>query len=639
MLALRILKTPNHFFMSYATHTIRSLDKITRVFDFLAYQENVQPISDALANKVNGEWKKHSTADFRRQANLVSLGLLKLGLQKGDVVGIISENRPEWNFVDVGVIQIGCVVVPLYPNASAQDYGFILQHAEVKVVFLSKPEFYNKVKQTELPNLQAIYAFDEQPNAPHWTVLTSQVGKENHDTLETYRQAVVPQDLMTLMYTSGTTGQPKGVMITHDNFVFNVMGTLGLDTVPKVTGGNPRALSFLPLCHVFEKAVVYAYIQRSASIYYAESLETIGTNLQEVQPNMFTTVPRLLEKVYEKIEAKASTLPWIQRKIFDWAMNIAENYNPNEKTGFWQAIQLSLARRLVFSKWQAALGGKIGYILSGAAALSPRLAKIFWAAGIPVMEGYGLSETTPGCCINSHGENMYYVGSVGRVLPHVEVRIAPEEGYKAGEGEIMCRGRNIMKGYYKNPEVTAETIEADGWLHTGDIGMFIDKDGKPANLQPNQIITLADVYFLKITDRKKEIFKTSGGKYIAPLQLETKFKESTFIEQIAVVGENEKFPAALIVPSFVSLKDWCQQEGLAYTTNQEMVKHPKVIHKIQTEIDKMNEPFGQYERIKKFALLPSEWTVDTNELTPTMKLKRRELKKNYALIIEEFYKE
>jgi long-chain acyl-CoA synthetase len=293
---------------------------------------------------------------------------------------------------------------------------------------------------------------------------------------------------------------------------------------------------------------------------------------------------------------------------------------------------------LVFSKWQDALGGNIGFILSGAAALSPRLAKIFWAAGIPVMQGYGLSETTPGCCINSHGENMNYVGSVGRVLPDVEVKIVHEEGYREGEGEIMCRGRNIMQGYYKNPDITAETIEPDGWLHTGDIGMFIDREGKPAKLAPNQIVTTKDVYFLTITDRKKEVFKTSGGKYIAPLQLETKFKESTFIEQIAVVGENEKFPSALIVPSFVSLKDWCNQEGISYTTNEDMIKHPKVLQKYQSEVNKMNEPFGNYERIKKFALLPREWTVESNELTPTMKIKRRELNKNYQDLITGFYK-
>jgi long-chain acyl-CoA synthetase len=625
--------------MAFPTSQINTLDRITRVFDFLAYQENVQPIPDAFAHKVNGTWKKYSTADVRKQANLVSLGLLKLGLRKGDVVGIIAENRPEWNIVDLGVIQIGCIVVPLYPNASSNDYGYVLQHSQAKVVFFSKPEFYDKVKQNDLPELKAMYAFDDQKNAPHWTTLTTEVAHEDATQLEAYRQAVEPKDLMTLMYTSGTTGQPKGVMISHDNFVFNVMGTLKLDVVPKTIAGNPRALSFLPLCHVFEKAVVYAYIQRSTSVYYAESLETIGANLQEVKPNMFTTVPRLLEKVYEKIEAKAAGLPWLQRKIFDWAMSLAENYEPNQKTGFWEQIQLSIARRLVFSKWQEALGGNIGFILSGAAALSPRLAKIFWAAGIPVMQGYGLSETTPGCSINSHGENMNYVGSVGRVLPDVEVKIAHEEGYREGEGEILCRGRNIMQGYYKNPEITAETIEPDGWLHTGDIGMFIDREGKPVKLAPNQIVTLKDVCFLTITDRKKEVFKTSGGKYIAPLQLETKFKESTFIEQIAVVGENQKFPSALIVPSFVSLKDWCTQEGIAYTTNEEMVKHPQVLAKYQSEIDKLNEPFGNYERIKKFALLPKEWTVETNELTPTMKIKRRELNKNYASQIDGFYKE
>jgi long-chain acyl-CoA synthetase len=620
----------------YRSSEINSIEKITRVFDFLAYQENVKPISDTLANKVNGDWRKYSTAEFRRQANLVSLGLLRLGLRKGDVVAIISENRPEWNFVDVGVIQIGCVVVPIYPNASQHDYEYVLSHAEAKVVFLSQPEFLKKVKASTLPHLQAIYSFENLPNTDHWTALTRLGEKDAESTLEDYRMAVEPADLMTLMYTSGTTGQPKGVMISHDNLVFNILITLELDMVQKAVVGQTRALSFLPLCHVFEKSVVYSYFAQSISVYYAESLETIGANLQEVKPHAFTTVPRLLEKVFEKIEAKAATLTGVKKKIFQWAMSVAEQYEPGAKHSFFYSMQLSLARRLVFTKWQEALGGNVGFVLSGAAALSPRLAKIFWAAGIPIMEGYGQSESTPSGSVNSFGDGMYKVGTVGRVVPNIEIRIIPEEGYRAGEGEIVMRGRHVMMGYYKNPETTSETVH-NGWLHTGDIGIFVDKDGVPVMVAEDQSVTHNDPWFLKITDRKKEIFKTSGGKYIAPLQLETRFKESPFIEQMAVVGENQKFPSALIVPNFEHIKSWCADEDIPYTTNEEMVKHPAVLQKLQEEVDRANEPFGNYERIKKFALLPREWTVETNELTPTMKLKRREIQKNYKEIIDGFY--
>ena len=564
---------------------------------------------------------------------------MDLGLGKGDMVGIISENRPEWNFVDLGAIQLGCVLVPLYPSASSNDFEYVLNHSEAKVVFVSKKEYLDKLLaiKEKLPHLKAIFTFDKIDGQEHWTQLTDKGAKKDDAVLEEYRSAVMPEDLITLMYTSGTTGTPKGVMVTHDNLVFNIFSSLKLDLARPGKDGSKRALSFLPLCHVYEKVVFYSYICRGISIYYAESMETIGANLQEVKPHTFTTVPRLLEKVYEKIEAKANELKGLKKIIFKWAMRVADKFKPEEEpTGFY-AFQLNLARKLVFSKWQAALGGNIECVISGAAALSPHLAKIFWAAGIPIMEGYGLSESTPGFSVNSFGKDMLRVGTVGRVIPGIEVRIAAEEGYRPGEGEILCKGRNVMKGYYKNPEITAETIE-DGWLHSGDIGMFVDVKGNPVDLKPDQSVRFEDPYFLKITDRKKEVFKTSGGKYIAPLQLETKFKESFLIEQMAVVGEYQKFPAALIVPSFDNLKTWCKEHDIKAESAGQMITEPQVLEKFQQEIDKLNEGFGQVEKIKKFTLLANEWTIDGGELTPTLKLKRRVINEKFKAEIEDFYK-
>jgi long-chain acyl-CoA synthetase len=419
--------------------------------------------------------------------------------------------------------------------------------------------------------------------------------------------------------------------------VFNIFATSDLDLIRKVDS-DLRALSFLPLCHVFEKSVFYSYIFQSISVYYAESIETIAANLQEVKPHGFTTVPRLLEKVYEKIEAKGNELTGLKKTIFNWAMSLGKKYTSEEDVKGWYKFQLNLARKLVFKKWQEALGGNVQYVISGAAALQPRLAQMFWAAGIPILEGYGQSESTPSGTINYFGQGNCKIGTVGRVMPGIEIMIEPMEGYRAGEGEICIRGRNVMKGYYKKPDITAETI-VDGWLHTGDIGIFVDTKGNIIPVKGDQYITNKDPYFLKITDRKKEIFKTSGGKYIAPLQLETKFKESNFIEQMCVFGENQKFPSALIVPSFENLKKWADEHGITYSSNEELVKKPEVIKLYQEEVDKYNQPFGQYERIKKFALMPQEWTAETNELTPTQKMKRRVIQENYKAIIDGFYAE
>ncbi|TAF63138.1 MAG: long-chain fatty acid--CoA ligase [Cytophagales bacterium] len=623
------------------TQDIRQWTDVTRVFDFLAYQENTNPQKTCIAAKKNGQWQHFSTQEVRKQSDLVSLGLLQLDIKKGDSVAIISENRPEWNFADLGAMQIGAVVVPLYPTASVSDFEYILQHAETKVVFVSKKEFYDKVHSVakNLPHLKKIYTFDPSEGAELWTDLTQAVANQDSSIIESYRQNVMPEDLMTLMYTSGTTGQPKGVMITHDNLVFNIFTTRELD-LGQLGNENEekRALSFLPLCHVYEKSVFYSYLFLGINMYYAESMETIAANLQEVKPHTFTTVPRLLEKVYEKIEAKGNELTGPTKIIFRWAMRLAERYDPEGNNGGWYGFQLKWARKLVFSKWQAALGGNVRAAISGAAALSPRLARLFWAANIPILEGYGQSESTPVFSVNTLDEGGHLVGTVGRMNPGVEGAIVPEEGYRPGEGEIVCRGRNVMRGYFKNPEQTAETIK-NGWLHTGDIGMFVDAKGNPIVLKEGQTVTRKDPYFLKITDRKKEVFKTSGGKYIAPLPIETKFKESILIEQMMVVGEYKKFPAALVVPSFDNLKVWCADHDVPFNSREEVVKDPRVVAKYQRIVDEMNEFFGQVEKIKKFKLLTKEWTIESNELTPTMKMKRRVITANYKQEIEDFYTE
>lgn len=632
-----------HTIQVFSTQEITSKDKVKRVFDFLALQENTNPLEDAIAIKRNGNWLKISTHEFRKQADLISLGLLNLGLKKGDVVGIIGENCPEWNFADLAAIQLGCVVVPLYPNASARDYEYILQHSEAKVIFVGNQIYYDKVMQVKgnLPDVLEIYTLDKVEGAKHWTDLTNKVKNQSTYILEKHRMAVEPEDLMTLMYTSGTTGTPKGVMISHDNLVFNINSLQELDLANSViqkSPEKPRALSFLPLCHVFEKSSFYSYMAQGISMYYAESLEKIGDNLREVKPHVFTTVPRLLEKVYEKIEAKANELKGIKRSIFFWALGLAQKFKPEQALSGWYGFQMQIARKLVFSKWKEALGGNVGLVISGASALQPRLAQIFWAAGIPIMEGYGQSESTPTCSVNAFGKDQYLVGTTGRIIPNIEVKIVPEEGYRQGEGEICIKGRNVMKGYYKKPDITAETV-TDGWLHTGDIGLFVDIKNNIIPLTETQSVKHQDTYFLKITDRKKEIFKTSGGKYIAPLQLETKFKESHLIEQMAVVGEYQKFPAALIVPSFDNLRVWAGEHGLAFANNSEMVKHPMVLEKFESIRNEYNQFFGQYEQIKKIALLDKEWTVESNELTPTMKTKRRVIQENYKHLIDGFYQE
>lgn len=583
---------------------------ITRVFDLLPFNLKNFPKADMLGYKRAGAWQKYATDVVVSTINNVSHGLLALGVKKDDKIAIMSPNRPEWNFCDFGIMQIGATQVPMYPTLSDTDIEFILKDAEVKIIFVSDKDIYHKISEVKKrANLNFdIYTYDTVEGAKNWQEIVD-LGKANQQPdLDAYRAEVQPDDLLTLIYTSGTTGTPKGVMLTHANLVSNVLESSKLYPA-EIT----RALSFLPMCHIFERMVIYMYLYLGISIYYAQSMDTIVADMVEVKPHVFTTVPRLLEKVYDRIVAKGNELTGIKKKIFLWSLKLGLRFEMDGRNGPLYGLKLKLARKLVFSKWKEALGGELIAIVSGGAALQPRLARVFWAADIKVLEGYGLTETSPVISVNGPRKGEARFGSVGPVIKGVTVKIA-------SDGEIMVKGPNVMKGYYKRPDATAEAIDADGFFHTGDIGVFLDNK------------------YLCITDRKKEIFKTAGGKYIAPQTLENKFKESRFIEQIIVIGENQRFPAALIIPAFDALKDWCVKRGVEYTTNQEMVKNRRVKDKIQHELDHYNEGFGHWEQIKKFELIADEWSIATGEMTPKLSLKRKVILKKYEHLVEEIYR-
>jgi long-chain acyl-CoA synthetase len=585
-----------------------------RLFDILQKQIREFPLPDALAAKESGVWRKYSSAEFYEKASLISYGLISLNIHKDEKVAIISNNRPEWNIADIGIQQAGIINVPIYPTLSESEFKFILNDCEAKMIFVSDEKLYKKISaiKGDVPSLIEIYTFDKVPGAKHWSeVLTAGEQNKNEKLLEDLKQSIRTEDVVTLIYTSGTTGNPKGVMLTHANILSNVMACYDL---PPVTRGA-FALSFLPLCHVYERMLTYLYMYLGVRIYYAESMEKIVDNLKEIRPDVFSTVPRLLEKVYDKILAKGKEQKGIKRALFFWALNLGLKYELNGANGWWYEMQLSIANKLVFVKWREALGGNVKAIVSGGAALQPRLARVFWSAKIVVLEGYGLTETSPVIAVNNTMKNnSVHFGTVGPVIPDVQVKFAED-------GEILCKGPNVMKGYYNRADLTAEVIDKDGWFHTGDIGV----------LEENR--------FLKITDRKKEIFKTSGGKYIAPQALENKFKESMFIEQLMIIGENKKFAAALIVPSFAHLKTWCEMKGIPYSSNEEMIRNQEVIDRIQKEVNEYNSDFGNTERVKKFELLPKEWTPDSGDLTPTLKLKRKIIAERNKELIEKIYGE
>jgi len=581
--------------------------EVKRTFDVLESGLKNFPLDVALASKVNGEWKSYSTKEYKEIVDKVSEGLLALGVKKGDKIATITNNRPEWNFINYGVAQIGAVLCPVYPTISESDYKFIFNDAEIKYAFLSDKDLNAKIEsiRSEVPTLEKVYSFDEIAGVNHWKeILSLDKVPDFNKIIEELKAGVSEKDLVTIIYTSGTTGNPKGVMLSHENLVSNALEGVGY--LPVKYGD--KALSFLPLCHVFERSLLNIYTLGGISIYYAESIETIGDNIKDIKPHIFTAVPRLIEKVYDKIIAGGNQKSGLIKTLFLWAVGRAQSFEIGKSKGFLDAV----AEKLVFSKIKLGLGGNVKCIVSGSAALQTRLTRFFWGIGIPILEGYGLTETSPIVSVNTLEPNGTKFGTIGRVIDDVEVKIAED-------GEILVKGPNVMMGYYKNPEKTAEVM-TDGWFHTGDIGIF---DGD----------------YLKITDRKKEIFKTSGGKYVAPQPIENKMKESLFIEQIMVIGEARKHPAALVVPNFSHVKSWCVHKGYAYGSNEEIICMEEVKKKIASEIEDLNVNFGKVEQIKKFEMLPKEWCVEGGELTPTMKLKRKVIKENCADLFVKIYGE
>ena len=587
--------------------------KVTRLFDFAYYQLENHPLEKLFSTKKNGEWKSISSQEFVDTANAISRALIDMGVKANDKIGLISmTNRTEWCLMDLAALQIGAQTVPIYPTISEEDYAYILNHSEASYCFVSCEEVYHKLASVkdQVKGLKEVFSFDQIEGCKNFEEL-SKLGASlnNQEEVEKRKEAVQPEQLATLIYTSGTTGKPKGVMLSHHNIVSNVLSARS--RVPFDKGAV--ALSFLPLCHIFERVIIYIYQYCGVTVYFGEGLDKISENIKEVKPSVMTVVPRLLEKVYDKIVGKGKELTGIKKSLFFWALELGLKFEPYNRFALYN-FKLKIARKLIFSKWQEALGGNLELMVSGSAALQPRLTRVFGAAGIPVMEGYGLTETSPVITVNDQRDGNWRIGTVGRKIEGIEVKIAKD-------GEILCKGPNVMMGYYKDEEKTNEVIKND-FFHTGDIGEF-DRDG-----------------FLRITDRKKEMFKTSGGKYVAPQLLENRCKQSLFIEQIMVVGEGEKMPAALIQMNFDFIKDWADKKGIKLEADRsEWGTNAKIIERINKEIEEANEGFAKWEKIKQFRLTPDEWSIDGGHLTPTMKLRRKEVKAKYLDLYESIYRE
>ena len=586
------------------------MKKPKRLFEFLEYQlEN--PLGKSINTKYNGEWESLSTNDFYEKVQILSRKLIEIGIKKGDKIALIStQNRTEWCIADNSVLQIGAVTVPIYPTISKSEFQYVLNHSESKICFVSDKDIFDKVNQIKnKTKLEKIYSFEEFENCKNWNLLFENDNKSLKNELISRMNNVLPDDLATIIYTSGTTGIPKGVMLTHRNIVSNILSAS--KRLPSMENKN-KALSFLPLCHIFERIIIYMYYYSRVEIYFAESLETISENLKEVKPFYMTAVPRLIEKIFDKIESKAEEFTGIKKSLYKWSISIADRFSIEKQNGIFYNFKLEIAKLLVFSKWKSALGGSLELICSGSAPLQPRLAKIFTAAGIQIIEGYGLTETSPVISISETKKGGTKFGYVGKIIEGIEVKIAKD-------GEILCKGPNVMKGYFKDSKLTSKTIK-NGFLHTGDIGE-IDDEG-----------------FLKITDRKKQLFKTSGGKYIAPQVIENRMKRSPFIEQIMVIGEGEKMPSALIQPDFEYIKNWFLKKKTNILDDFEIIcGNKELLIKINEEIKNINKEFGDWERIKKFELTPQVWSIENGLLTPTMKLKRKSIIKKFIHLKEKIY--
>lgn len=586
----------------------------TRLFDFTYLQLKTYPQQKLFNTKKNNEWVATSTLEYVELANTISRALLKLNVKPGDKIAVVTtKNRVEWSILDIAALQIGAINVPLYPTISSSDYAYIINHSDAVLCFVSDKDLAKKVsKIKDQTQIKDLYSFDTLKNTSSWESLL-ELGKDtsNQNEVDNLKDKVLKTDLATIIYTSGTTGTPKGVMLSHQNIVENTYASAkSLD----LEAENYKVLSYLPVCHIFERFALYYYQLMGFEIYFAESIEKLGDNLREIKPHFIPVVPRLLEKIYDKIVDKGSNLTGIKKILFFWALNLGKKYQPYHKNGWWYHFQLKIANKLIFSKWREALGGNIKFLVSGSAPLQPQLIQIFTSANIPVFEGYGMTETSPGISINDVRNNGLKIGTVGKAMEEVEIKIAED-------GEILVKGSNVMQGYYKNEELTQKAI-INGFLHTGDIGV-IDSEG-----------------FLKITDRKKEMFKTSGGKYIAPAVLENKLKESRFIEQIMVVGEGQKMAAAIIQPHFEFLIEWAKRKGIEVDDSYEsLIQNKKIIKRIQKEIDQSNKKFGKWEQIKVFELTPNVWSIENGILTPTLKIKRTVIKEQYKHLIQKLYKE
>lgn len=584
--------------------------EVKRLFDLLDnYIEKFPDQQTALAIKHDGEWRHYSISEYIEITNNMSYGMMQLGVNPGDRVGIVSGNRPEWNFLDFAIMQIGAISTPIYPTISQDDYRYILNHAEMKMIFIEGKDLYRKLEPIlpEVKTLKEIYTFSDQGNEYKYLDQLIELGKQypQPEKLREFKDTIQESDVATMIYTSGTTGNPKGVMLTHSNIVNNFKNVADIPAA-----WNNKALSFLPVCHAYERMLVYLYHYLGMSVYYT-SIANIVDSIKEVNPTMMTCVPRLLEKIYDKLYATGEKQKGIQRTIYFWAFNLATKYQLDKMSG-WYNIRRKLADKIIYSKWRAALGGNFDIIVSGGSAIQPHIAAFFSAIGMPVFEGYGLSETSPVIAVSRRGKNQRKFGTVGGALPGVEVKIGERD-------EIICRGHNVMKGYYKDPELTAQVIDKDGWFHTGDTGMFT-----PEGL-------------LIVTGRLKSIFKTSFGKYVNPQLIESKFTESPFIENMIVLGENQKFAAALIVPDFTYLKTWAQKNKIKYSTPQEMIEQPEVVKVMKQEIDKYNKFFGDYEQVRRYQLLPDEWSQQNGMLSPTLKIKRKVIDERYKDRIEKLF--